>query len=108
MISKTLIATAIAATLGAGSALAHTGPVLSGGSDDMSIGYPGAPGTSLVGGGDVRLSGGGDDQTANYARTMTGEAGPIGMLVGGSDDAVIVYKPGAASALAMASGAAQR
>jgi hypothetical protein len=108
MIRNTLFAAAIA--LGSSTAaFAQSGPVLSGGGDDMSLRYAdgasAVPTGNIVGGGDVRVSGGGDDRMAVNARPIFGEAGPVAMILGGGDNGVILYRPGSAAAATTLAGA---
>ena len=56
-----------------------------------------APGGSLVGGGDVTLNGGGADRSYGYAG-LRPQPGRVAVLVGGGDEARLVYLPGGAPA----------
>lgn len=89
--------TLLAATLALGTVAAHAAPQLIGGGDEAHVEYGGQPGGSLIGGGHVRLSGGGNDRSYAYG-AMQARPGRAAVLVGGGDEAQVVYLPAAPAA----------
>ncbi len=91
MIRNILFASMIA--LGtAGAAQAESGPRLVGGGTNAEVEYGGAPEGVQVGGGTVRLQGGGDNRSFTYG-AVNAFRGPAGRLVGGGENAQVVYEP---------------
>ena len=88
-------------------ALAAAGPALAEGANSSGDGggtfahagsIPGARSGSVVGGGVVSLSGGGDNQTFTYFAPQTqAQSGWIASLSGGGNDAQVTYAPAAPS-----------
>jgi hypothetical protein len=87
----------LASGLALGTATVHAAPQLVGGGDEAHVEYGGLPGGSPVGGGHVRLSGGGNDRSYAYG-AMQAQPGRVAVLVGGGDEAQVVYLPAAPAA----------
>ncbi len=96
---RTTFATSLAAAtllLGATVASAQTGPVITGGGDNLTITYEGGadrPVGNIVGGGVAIVSGGGDNREIRYASTVFPEPTAVARLSGGGDNLVITYAP---------------
>jgi hypothetical protein len=82
----------LASTFALGLGTAQAAPQLVGGGEDSHVEYGGAPGGSLVGGGFVMLTGGGADRSYGYA-DLHAQPGRVAMLVGGGDEARLIYLP---------------
>jgi hypothetical protein len=95
MLRTTIIATAAILAAGIGAAQAQSGPVITGGGDNMTITYDGAPTPrgNVVGGGVATIAGGGDNQIIAYGSRITPMAGEVAWLSGGGDNMTIVYAP---------------
>ena len=89
MIRNALLASAL--ILGAGVAHAESGPVLVGGLGAGGARVERTAPASIVGGGSVQLSGGGNDRAYSYS-SLNAQPGRIGRLVGGGDEARVVYE----------------
>jgi hypothetical protein len=98
MLRSTILATAIIAATGlgtAGAAFAQSGPRLIGGADDMVIVYDNgtqAPQAGTVGGGAATIAGGGDNRVITYGGQTFGVPGQIATISGGGDNRVITYQ----------------
>lgn len=82
----------LASTFALGLGTAQATPQLVGGGEDSHVEYGFAPGGSLVGGGNVTLNGGGADRSYGYAG-LRAQPGRAAMLVGGGDEAQLIYLP---------------
>lgn len=103
MIRTILLASSLALGLGT----AQAAPQLVGGGDESHVEYGGAPGGSLVGGGHVTMTGGGVDRRYGYADLLA-QPGRAAILVGGGDEAQLIYLPeGAAAGLAQGGSASR-
>jgi len=89
---RNILAAGLLALGTAGTALAQEGPALIGGGEDAQVVYNGVPHGSVVGGGYVRLNGGGEDRSYSYG-PVSAQPGLVGKLIGGGDNAVVVYAP---------------
>ena len=107
MIRNILLASVLA--LGAaGAAQAADGPRLVGGLANGGARVERSAPASLVGGGTVALTGGGDDRSYAYG-VVNEQPGRIGRLVGGGDEAQVIYDDAApASGIATARGGVPR
>ncbi len=89
MVRNILLASLIA--LGAAGVARAEGPSLVGGLGDGGARIERSAPAAIVGGGAVQLSGGGDDRA--YAHGMRqAQPGRIGRLIGGGDEARVVYE----------------
>jgi hypothetical protein len=93
----------------AGAALAQdAGPSLIGGGDNAQVVYA-VPSRNIVGGGAATITGGGDNLSIAHGPQVTTEAatGLVAELIGGGDDAQLVYHPAQASGSMLAGQAAR-
>ena len=92
---RNLLLASVIAVGTAGAALAQEGPRLVGGNGnggpEVVYGNGDLPG-SLVGGAQVRLSGGDRDRSYQYGQ-VNAFPGQVGRLVGGGADAYVAYEP---------------
>jgi hypothetical protein len=96
---------ALAAALGLAAAPASAQPRLEQTGDGYSVVHDGASGDA-VGGRAGRLVGGGDDAAILYTGPDSARAGLSAVLSGGGDNAVITYAEPAVPAVGLAGGAA--
>jgi len=92
MLRITTLAGALALGLAAPALAQHPGPSLLGGGDNTEVVYNGVASGSIVGGGNV-VSYGGDDNRTTITGRVTAQRGLVGRLVGGGENAVVVYAP---------------
>lgn len=89
MLRNTLLASVLA--LGAiVPAFAQSGPLLVGGGDNAQVFYNDGPMGTVVGGGQVAVTGGGDDRAYRFGR-VTAVEGRSARIVGGGDNAEVQY-----------------